>query len=90
MMMTFLLMALAIPQAKADELLVADGTATNNLVPLYGYYWDTGFKTTMVYPASMLSDMSNGTINSITFYANSETYTALRGGAVKVSLGEVG
>lgn len=88
--MSLLLTAFVVPQTWAETLTVAEGSATNEYVPIYGFYWDTGFKNTMVYPASMLSDMSGGTINSITFYANSETYTALQGGAVKVSLGEVG
>ena len=72
LLMSLLLTALAVPQTWAETLTVAEGSATNEYVPIYGFYWDTGFKNTMVYPASMLSDMSGGTINSITFYANSE------------------
>ena len=75
--------------ARADELTVVTGrTATNENVPIYGYYYDTGFKNTMIYPAELLTDMQGGTINSISFYANSD-YTALSGGSMKVSIGEV-
>ncbi len=75
--------------ARAEELTVATGrTTTNEYVPLYGYYYDTGFKNTMIYPAEMLANMEGGTINSISFYANSD-YTALSGGSMKVSIGEV-
>ena len=86
--MGLLLMAFAVPQVKAEPLTVADGSETSQYVPIYGYYYDTGFKNTMLYPASLLSEMAGGTINSITFYANSN-YTALSGGTVKVSLKEV-
>lgn len=75
--------------ARADELTVATGrTTTNEYAPIYGYYYDTGFKNTIVYPAEMLGDMEGGTINSISFYANSD-FTALSGGGVKVSVGEI-
>ena len=61
--------------ARADELTVVTGrTATNENVPLYGYYYDTGFKNTMIYPAELLTNMQGGTINSISFYANSSDY----------------
>ena len=88
LLMSLLLVALAVPQVMAEPLTVADGSATSEYVPIYGYYYDTGFKNTMVYPADLLSEMAGGTINSITFYANSD-YTALSGGTVKVSLKEV-
>lgn len=88
LLMSLMLVALAVPQVMAEPLTVADGSATSEYVPIYGFYYDTGFKNTMVYPADLLSEMAGGTINSITFYANSD-YTALSGGTVKVSLKEV-
>ena len=82
-------MALTVPLAQAETLTVANGrTTTNDIVPIYGYYYDTGFKTTVVYPATMLSEMNGGAINSITFTANA-SFTALQGGKVKVSVGEI-
>ena len=75
--------------ARAEELTVATGrTTTNEYAPLYGYYYDTGFKNTILYPAEMLANMEGGTINSISFYANSD-FTALSGGNVQVSVGEI-
>lgn len=73
--------------ARADELTVATGrTTTNEKIPVYGYYYDTGFRNTVVYPADMLSDMEGGTINAISFYANSD-FTALQGGTLQVMAG---
>ena len=54
---------------RADELTVHDGTATNSYVPVYGFYADAYLKCEMVFPASELTDMADGTINGITFYA---------------------
>ncbi len=71
----------------AETLTVANGTATNEYVPVYGYYYDTRFTNTMVYPASMLGDMDAGTITQVTFEANANiTFTD---GSIKVSMGEV-
>ena len=66
-----LLLALLVPwAANAQETLtVHDGTATNGYVPFYGYYADAYNKCEMVYPATELSDMADGTITSMTFYA---------------------
>ena len=55
---------------RADELTVHDGTTTNGYVPVYGFYADAYLKCEMVYPASELTDMANGTINGLTFYAS--------------------
>ena len=52
-----------------DELTVCEGTTTNSYVPVYGFYADAYLKAEMVYPASMLSDMANGTISGMKFYA---------------------
>ena len=52
---------------RADELTVHDGTATNAYVPVYGFYADAYLKCEMVYPASELSAMNGGQINSLTF-----------------------
>ena len=86
----FLAFVACLVGARAEELTVATGrTTTNEYAPLYGYYYDTGFKNTILYPAEMLTNMEGGTINSISFYANSD-FTALSGGNVQVSIGETG
>ena len=56
---------------RADELTVHDGTATNGYVPVYGFYADAYLKCEMVFPASELTDMADGVINGVTFYATS-------------------
>ena len=70
-LLMMLLMALVVPWAAQaqEELTVHDGTATNNFVPFYGYYADAYNKCEMVYPATELSSMADGTITSMTFYA---------------------
>ncbi len=75
--------------ARGETLTVCEGTgSTNQYVPIYGYYWDTQNNTsTMVYPASMLESMADGTINSLTFYANANV--TFQGGAITVQMGEV-
>ena len=63
-----------------DELTVyADGTTTNNTVPMYVYYWDSYTRAQTVFPASDLAEMAGGTISAITFYTTSSNipYTSV-------------
>ena len=52
-------------------LTVADGTTTNEYVPVYGYYEDAYNLCQVIYPANLLSNMMGGTITSMTFYLSS-------------------
>ena len=72
-----LLMALLMPwQAKAQETLtVCDGTDVNQYIPLYGYYFDAFTKSECILPASELTDMVDGTITRLTFYAKTVATT---------------
>ena len=54
--------------AQTNTLLVANGSETNNYVPLYGLWLDANQHNQVIYPASMLGDMVGGTITSMTFY----------------------
>ena len=65
-----MLMTALLPLASygQDPLTVNDGTATNNYVPFYGFYTDHYVQGEFILPASQLSDMANGTIESMTFY----------------------
>ena len=55
--------------AQANVLTVCDGTATNYLVPINGWYVDQeGTMSQMIYPADMLADMQNGQITQVKFY----------------------
>ena len=56
-----LLLAFLVPWvANAQTLTVANGTATNTYVPIYGFYLDANQHNQVVYPSSMLTDMSGG------------------------------
>ena len=87
LLMSLLLVALAAPQMKAESLIVADGSATSQYAPIYGWYYDQKSKSTMIYPSSMLSDMDGGIISVITFHANANI--TFNGGEITVKLGEV-
>ena len=74
-----LLACLAMPwvaQAQ-NTLTVADGTATNQYVPVYGFYVDDFVRSQTIYPASMIEEsadafgMNGGSISSMTFYLSS-------------------
>ena len=59
--------------ARANELTVNDGTATNQYIPIYGYYADmsTSYtETQFILPSADLAAMNGGTITGLTFYAN--------------------
>ncbi len=70
------------------SLTVADGTATNGYVPVYGYYTDNYLRCQMIYPASMLTTMAGGTIEGLTFYS-STTNTTWNNTSFQVSMAEV-
>ena len=66
---------------------VADGTATNDYIPIYGLWADVDQHNQIVYPASMLSDLS-GTITGMTFYMSSPASDAW-GATATISIMEV-
>ena len=68
-----LLLALFMPwQTKAQETLtVCEGTAANEYIPMYGYYFDNFTKSECIIPATELTDMVGSSITAITFYAKS-------------------
>ena len=57
--------------ARADDLTVNEGTATNNRVPIYGLWTDSYTRTQFIIPADDLTEMNDGTIEQMTFYSNS-------------------
>lgn len=61
----------SIPLSAQSTLTVADGTSTNQYVPIYGYYSDAYLRSQIIYPASMLSSMSGSAISSMSFYFDS-------------------
>lgn len=56
--------------------LVADGTTTNNYVLLRSSYQDEPYKSQVIYPAEMLTNLVGKTLNSMTFYT---TYSSTSG-----------
>ena len=52
-------------------LTVADGTTTNEYVPVYGWYEDAFLLSQVIYPSNLLTNMMGGSISSLTFYLSS-------------------
>ena len=85
-----LLAALVVPWAsRAQETLtVCDGTGTNTHFPVDGLYVDTyGSCNEFIIPASLLTEMSGATIESMTFYLSTPATDAWTG-TIQVYLGE--
>jgi len=72
-----------------SELTVYDGTATNQYIPMYGYYFDDFTKSECVIPASSLTTMNGCTITAITFYPSSVSTRNWDGAEQTVFLKEV-
>ena len=71
-MLTILMLGfVAAPLSAQNTLTVADGTATNDYVPFYGYYLDADQHCQVIYPDSMLTDMQGSAITQMEFYLNS-------------------
>ena len=69
-LLTLLTLSALCAGAWAQELTVADGTVTENRIPVCGNYYDfTGKYTHMIYPAEMLGEMQGTDITAVTFYA---------------------
>ncbi len=62
--------------AWGDELTVANGTATNSNVPVWGNWCDNDLHNQLIYPASLLTSMQNKNITSMTFYLSSSAAAA--------------
>ena len=88
-LLLLLALVLAVPWAtNAQTLTVANGTATNTYVPIYGYYCDEDQHNQMVYPSSMLTDMDGSYITSLTFY-QSQVASSPWGTTVTIKLKEI-
>ena len=70
---------------RAQTLTVADGTTTNNYIPVYGLYLDNIQRTQMVYDATLLTAMQGKQIEKLTFYTSSGPNTPWTG-IITVSL----
>ena len=65
--------------ANADELTVANGTNTNNYVPIYGTWADAYLKSEFIIPAAELADMNDGSVSALKFYMESTPSKQLTG-----------
>ncbi len=89
-----LLMGVLLPwaaSAQTTDLLVNDGTATNNYIPFYGSYVDTqGCTCEFVIPATTvgMDGMTGGTISKLTFYISGSPAT-WGSPTIQVYMGEV-
>ena len=72
---------------ECDEVVVADGTATNGNVPLYGNYAERHQRIQSIYPASMLTDIVGLTMSQIKYYVSNGSSTNWGGQTWEVSLG---
>ena len=76
------------PNRAATTVTVCDGTATNEYVPFWGYYFDDNYQIDqMIYPESLLTDLVGKTITSITFYANNTISSSLNSGKFTFKIG---
>ncbi len=72
----------------AIELTVCDGTATNEYLPIYGYYLDSKpLHHQMIYPAALLAEMKEKNIQGLSFYLQSSS-NAWQHEEMNISLGE--
>ena len=68
--------------AQEDEsfiLTVADGTVSNDYVPIYGLYGDEFQRCQIIYPETMVADMAYGDISAMSFYFNNTPATTWTG-----------
>ena len=72
-LITLIMMALFVSGVvkSQNSLIVADGNVSSNYVPIYGMWVDEYIRCQMIYPASMLADMEDQTIESMTFFLSS-------------------
>ena len=70
-----------------EDIVVADGTTTNEYVPLYANYADEAQTVQSVYPASMLTALVGKEISSLKYYVSSGSSDGWGDGTWQVSLG---
>ena len=73
--------------AQTNTALVADGTVTNNYIPFYGLWGDAAQHNQVIYPASMVSEMDGGEIQSMKFFISSMPSSTWAGHVLTIKLG---
>lgn len=57
-------------------IVVANGTATNSYLPVYGSFVDALQRSQSLYPASMLTALQGQSITAMTYFANGSSFTS--------------
>ena len=83
-------MALVALATMAGEWTAAEGTATGEFAPVYGYNFETNQHNQMQYPATELAGMDAGTeITAVKFYSSTPDAVNALGSTVTVSLANI-
>ena len=83
-------MAFAVPQGKAEPLIVAETTSTDVFVPLYGSWMDdAGTYSQTIYTPAQLSSMAGQRITSIAYHPSEPLSSNFNGCVLQVSLKEI-
>ncbi len=69
----------AIPAFAQETTTVYDGAATNEYVPVYGFYADAYNKVEMIMPGEDLAELTGGTITKMTWYLGTPAEVAWNG-----------
>lgn len=81
-----LTLALSVPALANETLTVCEGTNSSHYVPFSNLDFQSAMHSQLIYPASMLTDMSGQQINTVTFYLNGTMHAD--GGQLVVKMGE--
>jgi hypothetical protein len=81
LLLTILLGFSSLQLSAQQTLTVANGTATNDYVPIYGYWADAVQHNQVIYPETMLDDMIDSAITAMTFYLSSSPSNTTWGSA---------
>ena len=68
LLLCFVMWVMGLTAFAQETLTVYEGTATNNTVPAYVFYWDDFTRCEYVIPASELADMEGCTITALKFH----------------------
>ena len=92
-LMLFLLAALlSFAAANAQgtaTVVVAEGTATNNYVPIYGLYVDDFLRCQTIYPESLLTEIAGKEIQGITYYLTTPAAASWGTAVFEIKMGTV-
>ena len=69
-LLTVLIGLSVLTMSAQNTLTVADGSTTNEYIPMYGLWADANQHIQVIYPASMLTQLQGQAITSMTFYSN--------------------